>query len=210
MDDTELNTAIVAAKRRAKAHSKQTGESYQRSLEHVARLCGHEDWASFLKTPEPPEKPVPGWITSVRNARIRSPRMFDAGVLSYFLTSMIVMVLLASEHGEHGSGSPIHVPHWICVPFGATWIAIVTLGLGAAIADTIVIIRRMRRDFITSREAGFVVGMIGVILYAIVVWTGLRDGPTSQACVMLVLSFAMMGLSFWTERTSRRNEVERM
>lgn len=56
---------IVAARRRAKMLSRQSGQSYQHHLNEVAREAGRPDWKAFLEDPAPlpgdePLPPPPG------------------------------------------------------------------------------------------------------------------------------------------------------
>lgn len=57
MTDSDKQTLISAARRRAKAAARADGESHQSHLERIAREAGREDWGSFLADPvELPEE----------------------------------------------------------------------------------------------------------------------------------------------------------
>lgn len=60
---------ISDARRRARALSVETGRPYQSHLDDVARLCGREDWKTFVADPSP----LPASAPSIDEACTRSP-----------------------------------------------------------------------------------------------------------------------------------------
>ena len=75
MENSDKQSLISAARRRAKAAARADGESHQSHLERLAREAGREDWAAFLSDPvELPEHASPTSIPENQEADHQSPR----------------------------------------------------------------------------------------------------------------------------------------
>lgn len=173
MDESTRNSIIVDAKRRAKAHSRATGESHQRSLDHIARLQGREDWPAFLADPVTHTgHGAPGWFIAIDGMCRKKPNLTIAIAFAFTLFSMAVINL---EGASRLHLLRIHVPIWLWLPCMIAWgviFAMMSIGMLMVSARAL---KRMSRGVVDIPYVYMLIMTIIMVFWALTVWRAIED-----------------------------------
>lgn len=191
MDESTRNGIIVDAKRRAKTHARDTGESHQKSLDHIARLRGRDDWSAFLIDPVAQEsKPPPAWISLLRTFGRTHPRTATVTGLAFLLGSVIIGNLKVAEFGGIIT---THVPTAMWLPFAIPWGSLVLWMFATMVRESITTMGMMRRGMIDADRATLLVYTILVPIIGLELWIGWVSPESSTP--LLVLTILTMGIT---------------
>ncbi len=193
MQESIENAAIVDAKRRAKAHARATGESHQRSLEHIARMSGRKDWAAFLSDPVvEDQESAPRWTRGLERLASRNRTASVSLTLSIVVATLVLVnVVLARRAGLVS----YEVPFIVWMPFAVLWTAI-----GIAIAALMLwsctkAIGRMSTGAVDAPHAWMLVMTVLCIMIGTSFWHSLQDSSAGWGGV---LSSMIVLITSWT------------
>lgn len=212
MDESEVNKVIVDAKRRAKAHARATGESHQKSLDHVAKVLGREDWASFLSDPvlKAPDR-SPGWWRSFK-AWADGHRTACAACAVVFMIATLAIVNL--HLAERAGLIAMKVPFLLWAPFATAWILSGIMFAVGMLVFSFRTIRRMSSGMVETMHVWMLIMTIVLIFVGGQFWMAVDEAPKGSgglisSAVTLVMSWGLIALMFWTTskggRTKGRN-----
>lgn len=209
MDESTRNDVIVDAKRRARAHSKATGESHQRSLDHIARLRGRQDWADFLTDPAGPQEDRSlAWILAIGD-RLRSrPGPILTGALVFTLFSLAVINL---EGASRNGLLPIHVPMWLWLPCMIAWGVIVAIVFAGMIAISVNTLKRMARGTVDTGRVVILMYTMLLVVWILIVWAALEGAVVGTASHVAFFTVAsMIVVLLFVEGRAHRRTRERL
>ena len=185
MDESTRNGVIVDAKRRAKAHSRATGESHQRSLDHIARMRGRQDWAAFLIDPIGEEQPaVPLWIGLIQRSGRAWPRTTSIIGVLFLLASMIVVNIELAAFGDLIS---FHLPIAVWAPFTAAWGSALAWMLWMMLREAVRTLLLMRNGAVDSVRVMLLLYTVLVPILALDLWMGWTYAESSGPLIGLTL-----------------------
>jgi hypothetical protein len=179
MEDDVRNGIIVDAKRRAKAHSKSTGESHQRSLDRIAQLRGRDDWKAFIDDPVAerlPEEPM--WVKRMDAWCVRHRKATIWIVASFLVTSV---VMLNAVIAQINFDMPYHVPMMAWLPIAAVWAAMAAHVAFTMVRESILILKELKSGMIEAQRVWILVWTIIVIIMALEGWTTFSSNESSPA-----------------------------
>ena len=204
MDESTRNAIIVDAKRRAKAHARTTGESHQKSLDHIARLRGREDWSAFLSDPiAPSERSSPSWLTAIHGRLRRHPSVTVYGAFVFTLVSMVVINL---EGASRGGLIDVHVPRWLWLSCAISWGAIFMMIAVGMIAMCVDALKRMEKGVMETRHVTVLVCTILLAVWILTIWRAMDyvGNGVSNLVSVSVVALMMASVMGFEIRAMRR------
>lgn len=188
MEDDVRNGIIVAAKRLARAHSKNTGESHQRSLDRIAQLRGRDDWKAFIADPVTERLPEePKWLKRI-DAWCDGHRKATIWIVASFLVTSVVM--LNAVIAQINFDMPYHVPMTAWMPIAAAWAAMAIYVAFTMIRESMLILKELSSGMIEAQRVWILVWTIIIIIMALEGWTTFSSTEFSPA--LLVSSIGTM------------------
>ena len=207
MDESTKNGVIVDAKRRAKAHARATGESHQKSLDHVARLSGREDWSAFLADPIVPKPPRSmAWIFAIQDHCRKHPTPTLVGALVFTLVSLVVINL---EGAARNGLIPFHMPIWLWFPCMVAWgLVFATVGAGMLTISAHALMR-MDRGIVDTGHVMVLIHTIMLLVWILVVWHALEDVESASSYVAFFVMAPLFVVMMVIEGRASRRDRER-
>lgn len=213
MDESARNTIIIGAKRQAKAHSRATGEPHQRSLDHVARTRGREDWAAFIADPVAHAGYGSlGWLLAIDRICRKKPNLTIAIALSFTTFSMAIINL---EGASRLGLLRIHIPIWLWLPCMIAWVAIFTMMSIGMLVASVGALKRMSRGVVDIPHVYMLIMTIIMVFWALTVWRAIEDigdgiavttslSVIGTMIVTMIVSISRVGRKPRERRTSRK------
>ena len=206
MDESTRNAIIVDAKRRAKAHSRATGESHQRSLDHIARLQGREDWPAFLADPvesKPPRSMA--WILAIRDHCRKHPTPTLVGALVFTLISLVVINL---EGAARNGLIPFHMPIWLWLPCIVAWAVVFATMAAGMLTISVHALMRMDKGVVDRAHATVLIYTILVIAWILIMWHALEDVESASNYVAFFIMAPLFVIMMVIEGRASAREIE--
>lgn len=207
MDESEKNGVIVDAKRRAKAHARATGESHQKSLDHVARLRGREDWSAFLADPVAPKPPRSmAWIFAIRDHSRRHPMPTLVGTLVFTFVSLVIINL---EGAARNGIVPFHMPVWLWLPCMVAWGIVFATAAAGMLTISAHTLMRMDKGVVDTSHVIVLINTIMLLVWILVVWHALEDVESVSSYVAFFVMAPLFVVMMVIEGRASRRERER-
>lgn len=205
MDECTRNAFIVDAKRRAKAHSRTTGESHQRSLDHIAKLRGREDWNAFLADPIGEDAPpTPLWISLIQRSGRAWPRTTSTIGVLFLLASMIVANIGIAGFGDIVS---YRLPMAVWLPFATAWGAVGAWFAWMMVRESIRTLVLMRNGVVDSTRVMLLLYTMLAPIIALDLWMGWTYAEAGVPLIALsLLPFVFVYATFFIAMPRRRRD----